>query len=83
MLLQEWVSLFEYFNRVATTKIPVEANTLTIMMHSDKHTTQHKRRKVYPGLPPDKEDKYPEVLHECLQGWFQHYTSYSDQTGEE
>ena len=57
--LQEWVSLFEYFKGVATTNMNVEVDTLTRLIQLDENYTPHKRHKMDPGLPPDKEDKDP------------------------
>ena len=57
--LQEWVSLFEYFKGVVTTNMNVEVDTLTRLIQLDENYTPHKRRNMDPGLPPDKEDKYP------------------------
>ena len=48
------VSLFEYFKRVATTNIPVEAKILASIMQLDYHITPHKRRRIYPSMLPDK-----------------------------
>ena len=53
--------------------MPVEADTLKQLMQLDDHVTPHKRHNMDPGLPPEKEYKYPYALHDWLQGRFQHY----------
>ena len=68
MPLQEWVSLFECFKVVETTKTIVEVDTLTRMMQLDEHVTPHKRRKIYLFIPPEKEDRDPEALQKWLYG---------------
>ena len=37
----------------------VEVDTLTRLIQLDENYTPHKRHKMDPGLPPDKEDKDP------------------------
>ena len=69
------MSLLEYFKAVATTKIPFEANTLAILIQSDEYVTSHNRRRMEPGMPPEKEDRDIEGLHDYIQGWFQNFTS--------
>ena len=54
MSLQEWVSISEYFKEVATTNMPVELDTFTRLMQLDDKSTPYNRRKMDPGLPPDK-----------------------------
>ena len=83
MPLQEWVSLVIYFKGVVTTKIPEEDDKLAILMQSDENVTQQKKIIMDPGIPPYKEYRDPKYLCDCLQGWFEHYTSWSDQMGEE
>ena len=77
------MSLLEYFKVVATTKIPFESDTLTRLMQSDYHVTPHKRRRIEPGMPPEKEDRDIEGLHDYIQGWFQHINSWSYQMVKE
>ena len=48
--LQEWVSLFEYFKGGVDTKITFKADTLVIIMQSDKHVTPCKRRSIDPRM---------------------------------
>ena len=48
--------------------MPVEANNLVRLMHSDRNATLQKRRKMDPGMPPDKEEMNPEDLRDQLQG---------------
>ena len=69
------MSLFKYFKGVAMTKTPVEADTLEMIMHSDKHVTPHKRVKMDPGMPTYKEDRDLKSLHEWLQELFEQYIS--------
>ena len=52
-------------------------------MHLDEYVTPHKRHKLDTEVRRDKEDKDPEALHDWTKEWFQHYTSWSDQIGEE
>ena len=39
MILQEWVSIFEYSKGVEQTKVPVEANNLEMIMKSYYYST--------------------------------------------
>ena len=55
ILLQDCMYLFEYFKGVDTTKIPVEADTLSIIMQSNEHATPLKIIKVDPGMTLGKE----------------------------
>ena len=50
--------------------ITLESDTLARLIHPEKNVTPHKRGRMDPAMPPDKEYRDPEDLCDWLQGWF-------------
>ena len=65
------MSLFEYFKGVTTTKIPVKVDILARIIQSNDHVRPQNIIRTDPGIPPYKEDSYPESLREWLQLWIE------------